>query len=295
MSPRSKTGRQMVRSIAAATLGRTRRISRTNPFAQVEVNHYTLAHPSVDDRTQGLTVAHLTDIHYGPWVRGPQIEMLVAYVNAQEVDLVTLTGDYVGHRRRDIAPCLEPMGDFVAPTFATLGNHDHVASARETWRVFETIGVPVLTNEATVFRSQQGHELTLVGVDDAFTRHHDVPRAFAKADTDSRFCLTLSHVPEIGPDLANHGADLILSGHTHGLQFDTRFVRRLARRIGMTLIMGDYLLNDASMLYVSQGLGSDLFPWRYRTRPEIAIFRLVEGTEPILSLEHQRFLDLTHR
>ncbi|MBH23658.1 MAG: hypothetical protein CMH57_04155 [Myxococcales bacterium] len=292
--PRTRDRRYLARTLTSSAFGGARRLRRTNPFTQVEVNHHTFTHPRIDARTQGLRLAHLTDIHYGPWIRGPELEALVRFVNAQEVDLVVLTGDYVGHRRSDIAPCVEPMAGFNAPTFATLGNHDYKACHEETQRAFDAIGVPVLVNASTRVTTARGHQLTVVGVDDAVTRHHDVPEAFRDADPEAHFCLTLSHMPEIAPEIAEHGGHLILSGHTHGLQFDTPIMRRLARRIGMSLVMGAYPL-DNGLLYVSQGLGSDLFPWRYRTRPEIALFELSAGPAPELTLERQGVLDIVTR
>lgn len=258
-----------------------------NPFKHVEVNHFVFRHPSVTPLVSGMVIAHVTDIHFGRWVRQRHMVDLVAYVNHHAPDLVALTGDYVGYSARDIDRCIPPLADLEAPAFATLGNHDHWASTTRTHAAFDAIALPVLTNAAATFEASGGRNLQIIGVDDAVTRNHDIPLAFAEV-LDAPFRLVLSHVPELAPRIAARGGDLILSGHTHGLQFNVPGARRLAARLGMRYIQGAYAFDDHdSLLYVSRGLGSASWPWRFRASPELAFFRLEHGARPELTLDHR--------
>ncbi len=263
-----------------------------NPWKRIEVNHYTLCHPGVDANAQGARLAHITDIHMGRWVKPRHVEALARYVNAHAPDLAVLTGDYVGYNKRDIARCAASLRLLQAPAFATLGNHDHWASADMCHRAFEQAGIELLANQARRVRSPQGHQFWLVGVDDAFTRNHDVEQAFEPVSGDG-FRLVLSHVPELGPELDRKGADLILSGHTHGLQFNIPGVAApLAARFGMEYITGAYPMDDGGLLYVSRGLGSASWPWRYRASPELAFFTLEHASAPELILERREVTSL---
>jgi predicted MPP superfamily phosphohydrolase len=262
-----------------------------NPFKKIEVNHYTLRHPRVGEEAQGLQLAHVTDIHLGRWVKPGHVRQLAAFVNGHAPDLTALTGDYVGYSARDIAPCAEALGELRGQVYATLGNHDHWASTQATWDAFAGVGIPVLTNRSELVRTTRGHALRVIGVDDAVTRHHDLDEAFAEAGA-QHFQLVLSHVPELGPPSAARGGHLILSGHTHGLQFNVpNLAAPLAARLGMTYIEGAYALEGA-LLYVSRGLGSASWPWRYRAAPELAFFRLAHGDAPSLTRDGQEFLSL---
>ena len=265
-----------------------------NPLKQVEINHFVLRHPSVDARTRGMRVAHITDIHLGRWVKPRHVREIASYVNAAEPDLTVLTGDYVGYNRKDIDPCAEALAHLQGPTYATLGNHDHWACTETSLNAFERVGIPVLSNRSVSVRTARGHDLRLVGVDDAVTRRHDVDMAFEEIGGDEGFRLVLCHVPELGPSVARAGGHMMLSGHTHGLQFNIpRVTRNLAARFGMKYIQGAYAF-DGCMLYVSRGLGSASWPWRIRAAPEMAFFTLQPGPRPELILEHRLTTGILH-
>lgn len=264
-----------------------------NPLKKVEVNHFTLRHPRIDARSAGMVIAHITDIHLGRWVKPRHVEDLSAYVNRHGVELAVLTGDYVGYDKRDLAPCVEALGALEAPAFATLGNHDHWASTALAEAAFSRSAVRLLSNVSEVFTSAQGRTVRLVGVDDAVTRHDDIPQAFAEAQ-DDLFRLTLCHVPSLGPKVAAAGADAILSGHTHGLQFNVPgMAKLLTTRLGIHYIGGGYLIDD-TVLYVSRGLGSASWPWRYKASPELTFFTLQPGARPELTLEHRVQTSIAH-
>ncbi len=264
-----------------------------NPLKQVEVNRFILRHPNISDRLASAKVAQVTDVHLGPWVKPRHLRQLIEFVNGEEPDLVALTGDYVGYRKKDIDDCISTFSSFEASTYAVLGNHDHWTSTELCHAAFEDAGVPLLSNEHVEFELR-GEVIDLVGVDDEVTGHADVEKAFATVGGE-RFCLTLNHVPAIGWDCSDAGAHLILSGHTHGFQFNIpRFTNALAERLGTELFAGPYRLDNA-ILYISRGLGSASWPWRIRAKPEVTFFELQPGTRPELELVESSVLEVAHR
>lgn len=263
-----------------------------NPLKEVEVNVFKLRHPRVSEALSGLQVAQVTDVHMGRWVKPRHLEQLVRFVNARQPDLVALTGDYVGYSKLDLAPCIKALSHFDAPIYAVLGNHDHWASTEWSQKAFEGTGIRLMSNEHEV-ATVRGAELAIVGVDDAVTKHADVAAAFQGVP--DLFRLTLNHVPAIAWECADAGADLILSGHTHGFQFNIpRLTNALAERFGTELFAGPYRLNDA-MLYISRGLGSASWPWRIRARPELTFFELQPGASPELEWVEGSVMRVSHR
>jgi predicted MPP superfamily phosphohydrolase len=264
-----------------------------NPLKEVEVNRFIMRHPLVTDTLSGARVAQVTDIHLGPWVKPRHLLQLIAFVNEQDPHVVALTGDYVGYRKRDIDDAISTFSEFAPPTFGVLGNHDHWTSTEMCHAAFERAGVPLLSNERVAF-SLNGETIDVVGVDDEVTGHADVPRAF-DGISGERFCLTLNHVPSIGWACADAGAHLILSGHTHGFQFNIpRFTNALAERFGTELFAGPYRLDNA-ILYISRGLGSASWPWRIRAKPELTFFTLERGERPELELVESTTMAVEHR
>lgn len=60
----------------------------------------------------------------------------------------------------------------------------------------------------------------MIGVDDPATAHDDVARSYSKLKglKGSHFRLVLSHSTDCLDDVAKYGAELMLTGHTHGGQ-----------------------------------------------------------------------------
>lgn len=257
-----------------------------NPLKEVEVNRFVLRHPRVDEGLRGLAIAQITDIHMGRWVKPRHMREVVEFVNASGADLVALTGDYIGYKAADIEPCIETMSELSAPTYAVLGNHDHWASTEECENAFERFEIPLLNNRSVIF-DWKGSPMRIVGVDDHVTRHSDVDAAFkgnGLDDEDENFCLTLNHVPAIAAQCAEMGGHLILSGHTHGFQFNVAGVtHRIAERMGTKFYAGPYRIGE-SYLYISRGLGSASWPWRVRAKPELSFFELMPSPKVHLEL-----------
>lgn len=265
-----------------------------NPLKKLEINRFVLRHPKVAAAHAGLRVAQITDIHFGPWVKTRHLAQLVEFVNRDGPDLVALTGDYVGYSEKTMKPCAEALSELEGASFAVLGNHDHWTSTEYCVEMLERAEIPLLRNE-WVHWTHNGARLRIVGVDDAVTNNADVAAAFANTDGEL-FNLTLNHVPSIAWECADAGAHLILSGHTHGFQFNIpRITNLIAERMGTQLFAGPYRLNDA-MLYISRGLGSSSWPRRIRAAPELTFFTLQPGERPELELlSSEAEVDIMHR
>lgn len=264
-----------------------------NPLKEVEVNRFVLRHPRVDAKLSGKSIAQVTDIHMGRWVKPRHLRQIVDYVNEDEPDIVALTGDYVGYNSDDIAPCVQTLAYLEPPTYAVLGNHDHWASTEQTKNEFDRAAIPVLTNERIVCEFGDA-QMTVIGVDDHVTRNADVDRAFRDHD-DQGFCLTLNHVPSVAPACAEMGAHLILSGHTHGFQFNVPgLTHKIAESFGTEYYAGPYRLGEG-YLYISRGLGSASWPWRIRAKPEITFFELQPDDGVHLELISSEQFGVKHR
>jgi uncharacterized protein len=89
--------------------------------------------------------------------------------------------------------------------------------------------------------------------------------------------IILNHCPQYTDVIAkylnnNIEVDFILSGHTHGGQFNLLgFMPFLPQGSG-SYVKGWY--NTQPKMYVSKGIGTSIFPARFGARAEIAIFNL---------------------
>lgn len=244
-------------------------------------SHHDVTIRGLDPAHDGLTVAHMSDVHVGMLTPHRKVRRAVDLINEADADLVLLTGDYVCYNPKWVTVMGEQLRGLRARTavVATLGNHDYWTDADAVEREFIHNGYDVLKNRNTTLRPR-GVALTIVGIDDAVTRHHDPDRAYQGAVTHgTQLCLT--HCPELAPLAAARGANLIVAGHTHGGHVHVKKVthslfRKVTKR---NYLSGWYDIAGNAALYVNRGVGSSSVPLRAGegARSEVAIFTLRRG------------------
>jgi uncharacterized protein len=208
----------------------------------------------LDPRHDGLRIAHLSDIHVGRFTPHAHVRAAVALANAARPDLVVMTGDYVCWSRTEIPLAEELLGGLRARrVLAVLGNHDYFTSGRGMAAALARHGYDVLRNQHSTI-DVGGAPLQVLGIDDPITRHDDPDAAFAGTRADATR-IVLTHYPNDARQLAARGADLVLSGHTHGGQiYVPPITPRLMKRMGLHFRRGLYDVG-AGRLYVTPGVG----------------------------------------
>jgi predicted MPP superfamily phosphohydrolase len=220
-------------------------------------------------------VAQLTDIHVGGAVPNHYLDRVAELVWRAKADLVVMTGDYVNHSLSHVDRLQRFVSLLPKPLIATLGNHDHWSGADGVIEAIRSGGGEVLQNDSVVYE-KDGFSLPIAGIDDGFTRHDNVTRAFKHIRQPDR-TLVLNHFPNTADKIMEHGAALILSGHTHGGQFHVPAVTQVLQRVvGNKYVAGWFELGD-SKLYVSAGIGASIFGFRAGkpALPEVALFDLM--------------------
>lgn len=243
------------------------------------IHEHEVSIAGLDPRHDGVRIAQLSDIHVGNLTPPSHIRAAIEAANAAQPDLVLLTGDYVCWRRDEVERARDQLAGLRASrVLAVLGNHDYFVWGAGVRGALHGCGYEVLRNQTTI-ASVNGAPLALVGVDDPVTRHDNLDDAFAGAPS-SMTRVVLCHAPDRGPRIAERGADLVLSGHTHGGQMYVKGVTdRIMARIGLKYRRGMYHVGDGeqrAQLYVTPGIGFSGVTRRFGegTAAEVAIFTL---------------------
>ena len=220
-----------------------------------------------------LRIAQLTDIHVGWGTSAETLHTAQAQARLVRPDLLVLTGDYLNHSLAEMDTLRAWVRGLPRPCIATLGNHDHWSGAPAIRRMLEQEGIPVLSNASTVLEVA-GQPLRIVGVEDGFTHRDDVDAAFRDVVHPEQ-ALVLSHDPKTADTIARTGARVILSGHTHGGQFDIPgLTAAIATAAGIRYLKGWYMIGD-TRLYVNCGVGSSVGAGRNgAAASELAIFEV---------------------
>ncbi|GCE26441.1 putative metallophosphoesterase YkuE [Dictyobacter alpinus] len=256
--------------------------------AWLDIHYQPVVLPRLHPVFDGYRVAHITDLHTDEtFMTAERLSEVVQVVNAQDADLILITGDFVTHFLASSATTLAELRHLHARdgVFAVLGNHDHWANPEQIRAILCANHIHEL-NDAwhTIDRGGGNAVLQLVGMDDLWS---DEGVGMTAWTHESRFMRLLKAVPGRGaallmvhePDFADVTAtheriDLQLSGHSHGGQvrlpfFGSLQLPPLAHRYPAGMYQIGHLQH-----YTNRGIGMVPPQFRLNCRPEVAVFEL---------------------
>ena len=213
----------------------------------------------------------------------------------QKPDLILFTGDLVNNRADEMEGYVDIFNKLQAPygVYSTLGNHDYgdyvrwdseaekSANLEKLKQVHADMGWRLLMNEHVVI--EKGEEkIALLGIENwsaksNFPKYGNLARAYDGA-SNLPFKILMSHDPshwdaEVRSRYSD--IDLMLSGHTHGMQFGVELPGFKWSPVQYVYEQWAGLYEkDAQKLYVNRGYGFIGYPGRVGILPEITVLDL---------------------
>ncbi len=260
------------------------------------VKRIRLKYDNLPESFRGLKVVHLSDIHSGSFTNKQAVQSGVNQVLKENADLILFTGDLVNDRAEEMHGFLDTFSKIKAPlgVYSTLGNHDYGDyvqwSTKDAKRqnledlklIHKQMGWQLLMNEHVALQ-KNGESIGLIGIENwsskaRFPKYGKMNLAYTGCEK-YPFKILLSHDPshwdaEVRPDYPD--VDLMLSGHTHGMQFgfETPFFKWSPVQWVYKQWAGLYE-EGKQKLYVNRGYGFIGYPGRVGILPEITVIELV--------------------
>ncbi len=177
--------------------------------------------PNLPPALDGLTIAHVTDLHVGQFTHGAILDEIVEATNALRADLVLSTGDLINFALKDLPAGLDVISRLRAEhgVFMCEGNHDLFENADEFRRRTRAAGIRLLVNESAVVSIRET-PMQFLGLQwgaghDAHAIAGSMAELLRQKQADA-FRVLLAHHPHAF-DFAED-IPLTLAGHTHGGQ-----------------------------------------------------------------------------
>ena len=197
---------------------RLARLPRNECF-HVECRDLTLRFPRLPEALSGLTILHITDLHFcGSPAREYYQRVFDLCLATGPPDILAITGDVVdsAHHHKWIVPLMGRLKWRIA-AFAILGNHDLYHEPVLVRRRLRRIGVRVLGNDWQQIEVR-GTPLIVIGNESPWFRPAPVLPPINDQGGNGAFRLCLSHTPDNFRWAQRNRVDLMLAGHVHGGQ-----------------------------------------------------------------------------
>jgi predicted MPP superfamily phosphohydrolase len=260
-----------------------------------QVKKVPLSFSNLPQAFRGLKIVHISDIHSGSLMDKKAVQRGIDKILDEKPDLIVFTGDLVNNTANEMDHYMDVFSRLNAPmgVYSTLGNHDYgdyvqwnttdekKANLDKLKKMHADMGWKLLMNEHVVFEKGDD-KIALLGVENwsakaRFPKYGNMEKAHAGTGN-YPFKILMSHDPshwdaEIRPKYAD--IDLMLSGHTHGMQFGVEIpwfkwspVQYVYRQ------WAGLYEQDAQKLYVNRGYGFIGYPGRVGIMPEITVLEL---------------------
>jgi hypothetical protein len=226
--------------------------------------------PGLPPALDGLTVAHLSDLHVGRLTEGAVLDAMVRETNALNAEVIVVTGDLINYGIDDLPHAIALLKQLRAPygPYVCEGNHDVMAGPGPFREQMRASGLTFLLQEGTI-ASIRGENVQFLGTGWSSGHDDDLHRDIAGVHPLLRpdaFPILLAHHPHAFDHAAPVGFPLVLSGHIHGGQL------MLTKDLGVGPLVFRYwsgiYRKPQSTLVVSNGIGN-WFPLRVNAPAEI--------------------------
>jgi uncharacterized protein len=238
-----------------------------------EVKQINITLPHLDREFVGYRIVQLADLHAGAGIDRAQLDKIIDATNAQQPDLVVLTGDQVTRSPRQHLELLTSLSRLHPRdrTLAIFGNHEAFDDLAPIRAALQIPGITLLEN--TVYTLQRGGaSLHIAGVGDVWAKQARLDRVLAQLPPNGA-AIILAHEPDFADRTAASGRfGLQLSGHSHGGQIRLPFLTYFPD-YAVKYPIGRYQVGEM-IQYTSRGLGMGKLYARFNCRPEISVFTL---------------------
>jgi predicted MPP superfamily phosphohydrolase len=241
-----------------------------NEVLQLEVVQWALDVPRMPLALDGLSIVHLSDLHFTGRVGKAYFREVVRLSNELRPDLICITGDLI-----DEPACFDWFADTLGQLAArygiyfVLGNHDCTVDLDRLRGTLRQIGLIDLGGRWLTVEIS-GTPVVLAGNE----------RPWIATAADLTTCpppapagplrIALAHTPDQFAWAQAQEVDLMLAGHTHGGQIRLPPLGAIfsPSAYGVKYISGVYYV-PPTILHITRGVSGDL-PVRWNCRPEIA-------------------------
>ena len=238
------------------------------------VKEYSVKSANVTEGFKGFKIAHFSDFHYGRTTFIDELKNLVNDINKTKPDLIVFTGDFID---KDVSVTDEEVTSIIEELkklnstygkYYVTGNHDK--QFERYYEMMDNAGFNNLDNKNDVIYNKNNETLLLSGLGiESDTKF--LEEVFKKK---YNYKINIMHYPDYMEKLEIYDYDLVLAGHSHNGQIYIPIYGPIIKPDHARTYYDEYYKVGNTDFYISSGIGTSNFNFRWFNRPSYNLYRL---------------------
>ena len=251
----------------------------------LRTNEINITNNDITDSFDGFKVVHISDIHYGTTVNKNMLKDIVDEINLIKPDILVFTGDIfddsVTLDEDDYNDIIDNFKNITTSNgkYAIYGDMDK----KEEWdNIISSSDFESINDTSKLIFNGTNIPIVLSGIssnsglEDIIEKNRTITSFIEELEVKPCYSILLMHEPDYVDTIDVSNYNLILAGHSMG-GINIPFIGTVGLPSYATKYYnGEYKISD-SILYVSNGVGTNKTRFRFRNRPSINLYRIVKG------------------
>lgn len=241
-------------------------------------HEYAVVHESIPDSFNGFKIVQFSDIHFGRTTNEKEVAKVVEEINLQKPGLLVFTGDLFDSYINLSEGNVQFLKSELAKTTATLGKYairgdsDYLNIALYE-EIMKEAGFIILDNQNIPIYYKGTTPIYLSGIPTISEGNQDLTKAFAKELEGNYYQILLMHEPILFQEVKSK-SQLVLAGHSLGGLIHLPFMGGVFKKENTEDYERGKYLSGSSVMYVSNGIGTEDLSVRFLNVPSISLYRL---------------------
>ena len=245
------------------------------------VKEYRVESNLLTNNFSGLKIVHFSDLLYKSTIGKEDIKELINRINELRPDIVVFTGDLVATSRKlsedDKNFLIEQLSSIKTTigAYAVFGDHDYKNEDYES--IMTSSSFKILNNNFDTIYNDTNDPMYIVGLSCISKENVNLEQAFSFYNDENRpYIIVIAHdgITVKTIDESNYEVDMILLGHSLGGSVKIPGLENLLVDDNAYKYIDDYYKKGITNIYVSSGLGTDLYEYRLFNKPSFNLYRL---------------------
>ena len=251
------------------------------------VKEYKVSNKIIPTNFDGVKIIHFSDIHYGNTTFMKDIKKIVDKINTLKPDLIFFTGDLIDEQYEISNKDKEKLTNYLSKLDSNLGKYTVKGEEDIVNEDFEIImknaGFTILDNSYDLIYNEGLMPIYLGGTSDSLKSTMDLNKTFLyyknidkKNIYTPQYKIILTHEGDNATEIMEYdnSTNLILAGHSHNGQIVLPFYGGVYLPEGSKKYSAPHYEIGNTNIYVSSGIGTSKFMYRFNNRPSINLYRL---------------------